>query len=73
MVCSVYGQKHRGKGALKRALDALDLVGLSEKKDITVAHITLSDRRLLEVAMVPIGFTLTSIALTAARVFRLMH
>lgn len=51
MVCSVYGQKHRGKGALKRALDALDLVGLSEKKDITVAHITLSDRRLLEVAM----------------------
>jgi len=51
MVCSVYGQKHRGKGARKRALDALDLVGLSEKKDITTAHITLSDRRLLEVAM----------------------
>jgi branched-chain amino acid transport system ATP-binding protein len=32
-------------------LEALDLVELSEKKDIAAAHITLSDRRLLEVAM----------------------
>lgn len=51
MVGSVYGQKHQGKGARKIALEALDLVELSEKKDILAAHITLSDRRLLEVAM----------------------
>jgi branched-chain amino acid transport system ATP-binding protein len=51
MVGSVYGRKHHGQGARKRALEALDLVELSEKKDIVAAHITLSDRRLLEVAM----------------------
>ena len=51
MVGSVFGQRHLGKGARKRALAALDLVGLTEKKDIRVAHITLSDRRLLEIAM----------------------
>jgi branched-chain amino acid transport system ATP-binding protein len=51
MVGSVYGPRHRAKGARERALEALDLVELSEKKDILAAHITLSDRRLLEVAM----------------------
>jgi branched-chain amino acid transport system ATP-binding protein len=54
MVGSVYGQRHRGKGgkgARERALEALELVELSEKKDVMTAHITLSDRRLLEVAM----------------------
>jgi branched-chain amino acid transport system ATP-binding protein len=51
MVGSVYGPKHHGKGARKRALEALDLVGLSEKKDTLATNITLSDRRLLEVAM----------------------
>lgn len=51
MVGSLYGHGYRGKGARKRALEALDLVELSEKKDILAAHITLSDRRLLEVAM----------------------
>ena len=51
MVGSVYGRKHMGKGAGQRALEALDLVGLSEKKDMLAANITLSDRRLLEVAM----------------------
>jgi len=51
LVGSVYGQKHHSKGARKRALEALELVELSEKKDIMAAHITLSDRRLLEVAM----------------------
>jgi branched-chain amino acid transport system ATP-binding protein len=50
MVGSIYGHEHRGKGARKRALEALDLVELSEKRDIITAHITLSDRRLLEVA-----------------------
>ena len=51
MVGSVYGRKHTGKGARERALEALELVELSEKKDMLAANITLSDRRLLEVAM----------------------
>lgn len=51
MVGAVYGSKHHDKGARERALEALDLVELSEKKDILVSHMTLSDRRLLEVAM----------------------
>ena len=51
MVGSVYGHEHGGKGAQKRALEALELVELSEKRDILAEHITLSDRRLLEVAM----------------------
>jgi len=50
MVGSIYGHEHRGKGARERALEALDLVELSGKRDIVAAHITLSDRRLLEVA-----------------------
>jgi branched-chain amino acid transport system ATP-binding protein len=51
MTAAVYGQKHGRKNASPRAMEALDLVGLSEKKDMMTAHITLSDRRLLEVAM----------------------
>jgi branched-chain amino acid transport system ATP-binding protein len=51
MVASVYGRRHLGEGALKRAQDTLDLVELSEKKDILAEHLTLSDRRLLEIAM----------------------
>jgi branched-chain amino acid transport system ATP-binding protein len=51
MVSSTYGHVHRNRGARERALDALELVGLAEKKDIVTAHMTLSDRRLLEVAM----------------------
>jgi branched-chain amino acid transport system ATP-binding protein len=51
MVSAVYGTKHGGKGARKRALEALELVELAEKKDILTANITLSDRRQLEVAM----------------------
>ena len=51
MVGSVYGRKHTGKGAQKRALEALELVELAEKKDILTASVTLSDRRLLEIAM----------------------
>jgi branched-chain amino acid transport system ATP-binding protein len=50
MVGSVYGHKHQSKEARKRALEALDLVELSAKKEMIAAHITLSDRRLLEVA-----------------------
>jgi branched-chain amino acid transport system ATP-binding protein len=51
MVASVYGRRHLGEGAYKRALDTLDLVELSDKKDILAEHLTLSDRRLLEIAM----------------------
>ncbi len=51
MVGSVYGHEHRGRGARERALEALELVGLMEKRDVVAEHINLSDRRLLEVAM----------------------
>ena len=50
MVGAVYGHKGQSKDAQRRALEALDLVELIDKKDITAAHMTLSDRRLLEVA-----------------------
>ncbi len=51
MVASIYGRRHQGEGAQKRALDTLNLVELSDKKDILAEHLTLSDRRLLEIAM----------------------
>ncbi len=50
MVAGVYGGKHP-TSPKQRALEALELVGLTSKKDILVAHLTLSDRRLLEIAM----------------------
>lgn len=50
MTAAVYGGKH-SQGAKQRALEALDLVELSGKRDIKAAHLTLSDRRLLEIAM----------------------
>jgi branched-chain amino acid transport system ATP-binding protein len=51
MVASVYGRRHQGMGITERALESLELVELSDKKDILAAHLTLSDRRLLEIAM----------------------
>jgi branched-chain amino acid transport system ATP-binding protein len=51
MVAAVYGGSHPGKGPKARALEALELVELSGKKDIMATHLTLSDRRLLEIAM----------------------
>ena len=51
MVASVYGGRHQGMGITERALEALEIVELSDKKDILAAHLTLSDRRLLEIAM----------------------
>ncbi len=51
MVGAVYGQRGQGGTARKRALEALELVGLTGKKDWVAAHATLSDRRLLEIAM----------------------
>lgn len=50
LVGSVYGNRLRGKEARKSALDALELVELIDKRDMITAHMTLSDRRLLEVA-----------------------
>ncbi len=51
MVAAVYGRRQQGGSALKVALETLELVGLSDKKDILTAHLTLSNRRLLEIAM----------------------
>ncbi len=51
MVSATFGHVHRSKGARERALEALDLVGLAEKSNAVTAEMTLSDRRLLEVAM----------------------
>ncbi len=50
LVGAIYGHRLRGREARNEALAALDLVGLKDKKDIVTAHMTLSDRRLLEVA-----------------------
>ncbi len=50
MVAAIYGNKERGRKGLQSALEALEIVGLAEKRDATAAHLTLSDRRLLEVA-----------------------
>jgi branched-chain amino acid transport system ATP-binding protein len=51
MVASIYGPKHQTKGARERALEALELVELTGKKEVLAAHLTLSERRLLEIAM----------------------
>jgi branched-chain amino acid transport system ATP-binding protein len=51
MVSATFGHVHGSKGAYERALDALALVGMAEKRDTVAIHMTLSDRRLLEVAM----------------------
>ena len=50
LVGAVYGCRQSKKTALNRALEALELVDLLDKKDIVTAHMTLSDRRLLEIA-----------------------
>jgi branched-chain amino acid transport system ATP-binding protein len=55
MVSAVYGQRRQSTSARARALEALELVGLTPKKDWLTAHVTLSDRRLLEIAMALAG------------------
>ena len=50
MVGAIYGHKHGGRDAKARAIDALALVGIEDRKNILVSHLTLSDRRLVEVA-----------------------
>jgi branched-chain amino acid transport system ATP-binding protein len=51
MVSATFGHVHKSKGAPKRAAEALELVGLAGKSNTVTAEMTLSDRRLLEVAM----------------------
>ena len=51
MTSAIYGQKHARGIASRIAMESLELVGLSEKKDMITAHVNLSERRLLEVAM----------------------
>jgi len=50
LVGAIYGRGLRGREARQEALDALNLVGLQDRKDVIATHMTLSDRRLLEVA-----------------------
>jgi len=50
MTAAVYGGKHP-QSAKERTLEALELVELSAKLDLKAANLTLSDRRLLEIAM----------------------
>ena len=51
MTAAVYGAKHHAQSPKQRAYEALELVEMSDKRDIKAAHLTLSDRRLLEIAM----------------------
>ncbi len=50
MTAAVYGGRH-AQSPKQRTAEALDMVGLSVKRDLKAAHLTLSDRRLLEIAM----------------------
>ncbi|UVK51399.1 ABC transporter ATP-binding protein [Mesorhizobium sp. AR02] len=50
MVGAVYGSGGRVRHATAAAEEALELVGLTAKRDVRTAHMTLSDRRLLEIA-----------------------
>lgn len=52
LVSAIYGHRSSVKGSPReRANEALEIVGLLEKKDVKVSQINLSERRLLEVAM----------------------
>ncbi len=51
MLASVYGLMHERKSSLKRALETLELVELTHKKGILAAQLSISERRLLEIAM----------------------
>lgn len=50
MVGAIFGTRDAREEPSKRALDALKLVELIDKKDMITANMTLSDRRLLGVA-----------------------
>lgn len=50
MVGAVYGAGGRVKHATEATNAALELVGLTARRDMRTAHMTLSDRRMLEIA-----------------------
>lgn len=50
LVGAIYGHKLKGREARKMALESLELVEMAEKKDEITGKMTLSERRLLEVA-----------------------
>lgn len=50
MVGAVYGSGGRVAHATEAAEQALELVGLTSRRNVQTAHMTLSDRRLLEIA-----------------------
>lgn len=50
MVAAVYGHRRDGEDARQVALEALAMVGLTDQARRDAAHMTLSDRRLLEIA-----------------------
>lgn len=50
LVGAIYGHKLKGREARKMALESLELVEMVEKKDEITGKMTLSERRLLEVA-----------------------
>lgn len=50
LVGAYYGQRLKGKAARQTALESLELVELADKKDEITGKMTLSERRLLEVA-----------------------
>ena len=50
LVGAKYGKKSSKKQAIKDALECLEILDLLEVKDNVVAHMTFSDRRLVEIA-----------------------
>ena len=50
LVGSVYGKRGAKKSALDEALECLKILDLLELKDTVSAHLTYSDRRLIEIA-----------------------
>ncbi|MBI5604096.1 MAG: ABC transporter ATP-binding protein [Deltaproteobacteria bacterium] len=50
LVGAIYGHKLKGQEARRMALESLELVEMAEKKDEITGKMTLSERRLLEVA-----------------------
>ena len=50
LVGAKYGKKSSKKQAIKGAMECLEILDLLEVKDNVVAHLTFSDRRLVEIA-----------------------
>jgi branched-chain amino acid transport system ATP-binding protein len=50
LVGAIYGRSGAKKKAMDEALECLELLNLSEVKDTITAHLTYSDRKLIEIA-----------------------